>query len=500
MQDFTPTRRERIDGLALFAAVAFAIGVGAIATLERVGAPDGFVEALGPLFAFAMLSVIGLANRAVNLTDFLAARRAGPVLYGGLAFIALVAGVVLARAEAAGRVDAVAWTPIAIGAAFAGLVVAPALRATQVSAIPDVLATRFPAAPLRIVFSLVVFAIGLLTALAGFRLATQALAAEFQANARLGAAFVVAALVFTLAPGGARSAFWTDAASGGGALMIALFGALLAALNLSAPWAPLGAGLARLTDDVATAGAQPGPSVALAVAFAFFLPLTTPALAARSEGEAMRMGAAGVVLAFVALAAAVVALPYVAGAPGGASHTGQALISAATWLPTVALARSGAWISARAIGLDLTRTHTRLTVLSSQRIALSRLAMLATIAICPFVLRFSEVSAGGALTFALALTLAFVAPSLLLAMTLRSRGSSFVAAGALFAASTSWGLSWKVAPAAFHADGVLIQALLAGAAGLAIGAFVALVYPDRADATALPTSDAFAETPFDPVD
>ena len=36
------TRRERIDGNALFSAVAFALCVGLIAALERVGAPDGF--------------------------------------------------------------------------------------------------------------------------------------------------------------------------------------------------------------------------------------------------------------------------------------------------------------------------------------------------------------------------------------------------------------------------------------------------------------------------
>ena len=136
------TRRERIDGHALFSAVAFALCVGLVAALERVGAPDGFVEALGPFIAFVALSVVGIANRAQNLTDFLAVRRAAPPLYGGLALVAIVTGLALARG--AETMDVVFWGPMAIGAALASLFVAPAVRHGNVSAAVDVLATRFP--------------------------------------------------------------------------------------------------------------------------------------------------------------------------------------------------------------------------------------------------------------------------------------------------------------------------------------------------------------------
>ena len=81
------------DGLAVFAGAAFALGLGLIAALERVGAPDGFVEALGPLLAFVGLCVVGIATRAPSLPDFLAARRSTPAFYGGLAFAATAAGL-----------------------------------------------------------------------------------------------------------------------------------------------------------------------------------------------------------------------------------------------------------------------------------------------------------------------------------------------------------------------------------------------------------------------
>ena len=240
MQGLGLTRRERIDGNALFSAVAFALCVGLIAALERVGAPDGFVEALGPFIAFVALSVVGLANRAQNLTDFLAVRRAAPALYGGFAFVAIVAGLAFAReAEGAETMDAVFWAPMAIGAALASLALAPAVRRANVSAAVDVLATRFPSPPTRAIFTLVFVAVGLLTAMAGFSLATQAVAAALGSNARLAVYLVVVALVFTLPPGGARSAFWTDAASGGLAMLIVLIGAALAALNLNAPYEPV---------------------------------------------------------------------------------------------------------------------------------------------------------------------------------------------------------------------------------------------------------------------
>ena len=151
--------------------------------------------------------------------------------------------------------------------------------------------------------------------MAGFSLATQSVALALGGNARVGMYLVVAALVFTLPPGGARSAFWSDAASGGLAMLIVLIGAALAALNLDAPYEPVAVGLVKFSQGVAAAGGDLAGAAALAAATAFFIPLTLPAIAAGSEGGARRMGLYGLAFGLLILAAAAMALPVIAAAP-----------------------------------------------------------------------------------------------------------------------------------------------------------------------------------------
>ncbi|MFZ2106326.1 MAG: hypothetical protein WAV18_13285, partial [Roseiarcus sp.] len=100
MSSASPAEHERAHGLAVFAAATFLLGMGLIVVLERVGAPNGFVQALGPLLALLGVCVIGVLTRAPNLLDFLAARRSAPTFYGGLAFAATAAGFVMAMASA----------------------------------------------------------------------------------------------------------------------------------------------------------------------------------------------------------------------------------------------------------------------------------------------------------------------------------------------------------------------------------------------------------------
>ncbi len=497
IRDFSLTRRERIDGLATFALVAFALALAIIAVIERVGASDAFVEALGPLAAFVALGVIGLANRAGRLADFLSARRVAPALYGGLGFAVTAAGLALALDDGESLGQSLVAVPFALGVAFAGLLLAPAIRAGNVSAASDVLATRYPGWPTRGFFALAAFAVGLLTATAGFSLANRALAAAFDGNVRLATAFDVVALAFTLLPGGARSAIWSDAASGGGALLIAFAGAALAVVDLPAPFVPVATELARFSADAAALLRAPAGAISLAAALTFFLPLTSPAMTAASVGEARRMGFVGTVLGALGLAAAAMALPLAAAAPDGAVHTATSLAAAATWLPTLALARAGALVASRAAGLDLTRAYSRLTVLSSRRVAFSRLTMLATIALAPAALSRAALTPDRALTLALAISLAFLAPSLLLGLTLRTRGSSLTAAAAIVAASMTAAMRIEFHGASISGPDALDAALSAGAVGLVCGAVVALVFPDRGGAGRLPAADPFAETPFD---
>ena len=110
------------------------------------------------------------------------------------------------------------WPGGLVGAA---LIVAPGVRAANASAAADVLATCYPAAPLRVAFAILMFCIGLSTALAGFDLSADALSLAVGASRRFADGIVMAALFVSIAPGGLKGAFWSDAASAGGALLIA---------------------------------------------------------------------------------------------------------------------------------------------------------------------------------------------------------------------------------------------------------------------------------------
>ena len=500
MDSLTYAEREQIDGRAIFAATAFAAGVGVIAALERVGAPDGLVEGLGPLFAFAAVSVIGFSNRAANLTDFLAARRAIPSFYAGLAFAAVLGGVALALISGAESPAHVQWLPVAAGAAFAGIVMAPAIRAGNVSSAIDVLATRFPARPARAAFAIALFACGALAAWAGFALAAQSLVPAVDSHAPAASWFAVCALAFTLIPGGMKSALWADAASAGGTLLIVLFGAALAVALAPAPLAPLGETVRGLAAEAAATGANPVLAIASAVAVAFYFPLMSAGVATPSWRDARRAGFSGLSLAALGLAAAAIALPLLAAAPANAVHTGQALVSAAAWLPSLALARAGALAASRATGVDLARAYSRLTVLSSQRIAIGRLTMLAAILLCPLALARLALSPEHALVLSLAISLAFLSPSLVLALALPARARSASALVTLAATVATLALQGRLNPVGFLGAGLLEQALLAGLVGLAAGAFAALVLPTRGGKRHLPHADPFVDMPFDAVD
>ncbi len=499
MQSLTLAERARIDGLATFTAIAFVAGAGVIAALERVGAPDGFIEALGPLLAFAALSVIGLANRASSLTDFLAARRAIPALYAGLGFVGVLGGIGLVLAADAPAPDELPWLPIAAGAGVAGLVVAPTIRRANVSSAIDVLATRFPALPARVAFGAACFVCGALTAAAGFHLAAQSLTTALGGNAHAGVAFALAAMAFTLIPGGMKSATWADAASGGGTLLIIALGAGFAFLLLPAPWAPVAAELTAFSVKTQALRAGPVEAIAICAAVAFYFPLLSPGMTTPSSGEARKAAVTGLVLVLLGAAAAAIALPVFADAPQSARHTAQSLFAAATWLPCLTLGRAGVLAASRATGVDLARAYSRLTVLSSQRIAINRLAMVVAIALCPFALTWLKLSGVRALALALAGTLSFLAPWIILALALPKRASSVSALFAFLTAAGALISQYSVNPASFAGIGVVVDALAAGTAGLILGVLGALVLPGRGRRF-LPEVDPFVDMPFDPVD
>ena len=481
--------RERIDGLATFAAAAFLTALGLVAALARVGAPDRVVAALGPLVAVMGLITLGLVNRTARLGDFLAARRAVPPFYAGMALAASAAGLALAFGGEA--VDAFApWPAAAAGLVGAALIVGPLLRRANASAPADVLATRFPAAPIRLVFALAIFVVGGLTAAAGFAVAVDTLAATAGLSRRLAEIAIAATLIAGVVPGGLKGLLWSDAASAGAALAVAAIGAALA-------WSGGDGGGGAAADWLAIP-AEPNDaafllrSAAGALALAGFLPFAMPSLGA-PQGEAQRAGGIGLILALIAAALGAAASVGFAESEAARSPTATALVGAAAWLPAAALARAGVVTAGRGFGVDLSAAYARFAVLASRRIALSRLAMLAVIGASAVAVDRGFVDAPRALAWALGVNLALITPAVALALAARGgpRSAAVLLATAAVAFAAAIGPGWRTAPP----QQILVAALVAGALGLLAGALGAL-FERRETPSGSMRFDPFADLPF----
>ena len=479
--------RERIDGLATFVAAAFVTALGLVAALARVGAPDRVVAALGPFVTVMGLVTLGLVNRTARLGDFLAARRAVPPFYSGLALAATAAGLALAFG---GGADAFApWPAAAAGLVGATLIVGPLLRRANASAAADVLATRFPAAPIRFLFALTIFVVGGLTAAAGFAAAVDALAATAGLSRRLAEIAIAATLVAGVVPGGLKGLLWSDAASAGAALAVAAIGAALA-------WS--GGGGDGVAAEWLAIPAEPNDaasllrSAAVALALAGFLPFVLPSLAA-PQGEAHRAGGIGLILVLIAAALGAAASVGFADGATARSPTATALVGAAAWLPAAALARAGVVTAGRGFGVDLSAAYARFAVLSSRRIALSRLTMLAVIGAAAVAVDRGLVDPPRALAWALGLNLALVTPAMALALAERGgpRSAAVLLAAAAGAFAAAIGPAWRSAPP----QQILVAALVAGAIGLIAGALIAL-FERREPPTGATRFDPFADLPF----
>jgi hypothetical protein len=495
------TDRARIDGLAIFAAAAFLTGLGLVAALARVGAPDRLVEALGPLVALVGLAIIGVMNRTARHVDFLAARRAIPPAYGGLAFAAAALGLAVALGAGPSGRSLLPWPAVAVGLVGAALIVGPLVRRANASALSDVLATRFPWAPTRWALAVALWCAGVLTATAGFETAVDVIVADVGQSRRAAEVVVALSLALSIVPGGLKGLLWSDAASAGGALAIAAIGAGLA-------WSGVGA---------------PAPSLAQTAAAWFALPLARPDLASLLFGaasalgvgalfafpqaavgappmQARRVGLFGLAFALAALALGATALAaFWPESTTARSPTAAAFAGAATWLPALALARAGVFGAARAAGVDLATAYSRLTVLASQRLARIRLMMLGVIALAAVVSDHRLVDPARAIVLALGLIVALIVPSMALALLSRGRSSAALAALAAGLAA----LAWRVLPAgpSANAGEILIGALVAGAAALLVGAVVGVIAPGAAGAQKTGArADPFIDLPFAAMD
>ena len=465
-----------LNGRIIFAGAVFLLGVGLIIVLRRVGAPPGLARGLGPMFFLAFIAVPAFMARSSRLGAFLAADRNAPTIVAALAFAAIAAGLALAalgagRAPAAGAV---------LGLALAALIVGPALRAGAAVDLSDFLTTRFPGFWLGNAFAALLLLCPLLLGVAGFELALEALLGATHLPRQFGAIGLGALMAFIAVPGGVASVIAACAAAAG-----ALLGLALAALT--------NAIMAPMSPAAAEAASPPALSLWLSLALAFGIAsqaaLALPAIVSPSRAGARRAGAYGLtLLAIFALSAARV----MDAAPIGAE--GEGFILGAQMLAGISLAATGAFAAARAFGLKLTLGYSSFSGLATTTLARLRLKILgAIIAIGALALK-GPLDPASAIALSSALSLAFVAPLLLLALAPR--------AGARHAM-----IALSVALAALVADRALAGALSdeallqgafgAGLCGLFAGGLASLVAPDAGAIKARAGGDQFVELPSD---
>jgi hypothetical protein len=498
MADQRERERAKIDGRAAFAGAAYLVGIGLIFLLARVGAPDGLVRALGPLFALAGLALLGVLTRSSRAPAFFAADRAIPAPYAGLAFAGIAAGLVLCLDS--GGDSPLPLTGVAAGLCIGALGVGPALRAINASALSDLLATRFPNFALRLYFAGLLFAIGGLIAAAGFEAAVDAFMALFAPSRGAAATMLAIVLALVIAPGGLAGLLWSGAAGAG--ILAVIPGLPIAAqfLATDAALAPLLRDAGIWSDALARAWgggaiADPGAHlivvVASALAIAALPPLAGPAIGSFGGRQALRASALGILFAsLIGLAAFVDLVVW----PSPAEPMNGGLKSSAILVAALILAAAGAHSASRAWGTNAGGAYERYTPLASQRLARSRALMFIVIGCCATLATRAAFDPRLLLLAAAALSLGLAAPALALAFSTRAN-SAHGAAAALVSLATAIALG-AIEGRVPDAEKLLIGALCAAAAGFIVGWSSAIFSPGQRDAEPV-RRDLFLDAPLD---
>ena len=498
MPDQRERERAKIDGRAVFAAAAYLMGIGLIDLLARVGAPDGLIRGLGPLFALTGLALLGLLMRSTRVPAFFAADRAVPAPYAGLAFAGIAAGLILCLDPPGGSPLPLAG--VAAGLGIGALGVGPALRAINASALGDLLATRFPHPLLKLYFAGLLFAIGALVAAAGFETALDAFAALFGSSRGAAVTIVAVILALMVVPGGLAGLLWAGAASAGVLIIILALPIATQFMTGNSAIAPL-IGDVGIWSDALTrawgASTESDPKahvlvvLASALAIAALPPMTGAAIGSFSGRQALRAGALGLVFAiFISLAAFVDLVFW----PTAIAPINDGLKSSAMLLPALMLAAAGVHSASRAWGTNAGGAYERYTPLASQRLARSRMLTLLVIALCAFLTSRTIVEPRLLLFTAAALSLSLVAPALAVAASERANSAHGAAAAAV-----SLGAAIGLAALEDRIPGpekLLIGALCAAAAGFIVGWSAAIFSPRRRGPTPV-RRDLFLDAPFD---
>jgi hypothetical protein len=484
------SRSSRIDGLAIFAAATFALGLATIIALDRVGAPGGLVRATGPTFTLVAVTLVGLGARNADLASFMAAGRLVSPFYGALGAVGLVAGIAICLYPGLASSSDPPLLGVFAGIALGATVFGPLLRRFGATAQADLIATRFARAPIRMASAIVIWATAALTAFAGFQVAVLATQSLVTSNRLWAETIVASALILSVTPGGLTGVVACAAASAGAIAMIALVG--LAAgwrLGMSAP------NLEALAPASFALGSPIllAPLVATTLAVAGFFAFDPAAVASRNAGAAFRGGLVAVILcaAMVAAAAAAMSVFPIDLGSSASNPVAASLIGASILAAALALARVGVQGSSRALGVALANPPRPFPTLASVRLARMRGVQAVVVVGCAIFDSKGLLEARTALVLALALSLALTVPLAALAAIPRV-GPASASVSMLVALPI---VLYRAAPVTHmpRAAELFEGALVVAAAAFVAGALTCLVAPRRGPAPTPAEFDPFAD-------
>ncbi|TAL83648.1 MAG: hypothetical protein EPN75_00850 [Beijerinckiaceae bacterium] len=295
--------RAHIDGGMGFALAAFALGLGLLAVLGRIGLRDDLLRIGMVSLIFSGLVVVAIRSRTMRPAEFFAAGSRLPAPYVGLVFSGGIVGLFLPFLPPlpSGAGNSSVTAGFALGALLALFVTGPVLRRSGAYSFAGFIAARFPGFPVRWPAVLVMSACAACVALGGLEIALQSLIATAGVARGAGTAVLGGLLLLLIVPAGSSGVIWVCAAAvivTIVALALPLGIGLLAGGSLAVPvlgnaalWSRAAAAIASVT------GSHSGMDLRIVAAIALGLvslgPLFAGSVAASNETRAWRAGAAG---------------------------------------------------------------------------------------------------------------------------------------------------------------------------------------------------------------
>lgn len=296
--------RASIDAGFSFALAAFAVGLGLLAVLARVGLPESALRFGVPAVIFAGLIVIATRLRTMRPAEFYAGGRNMPAFYVGLTYAGLAAGLFLPFLPPLlpGVGFSSLATGFALGLAAALCITGPHLRRSAAFSIADSVGLRFPHPVVRCAIAIVAAGCAVFVALAGYDIALRALITTTGASRGIAILTVGLLLALLIVPGGLSGVIWL--AAGGAIVTLAALGlpAALHILRETPLWLGGTARFAQMADLKSAPSFDPAVAVALALGLSVLTPLFGPSVA--SDGRATTSRAGPLAVFFMAAIAA----------------------------------------------------------------------------------------------------------------------------------------------------------------------------------------------------